>query len=235
MIEDVGLRRAIDASRYPLVRGGVLWILGLALLELVPHGGAISWILSLGVSIAILRSSIEGGKEMPRLDAFLPAGEFLRQFGRGLAATLIVLWPLTIVSLIKFVPDLEFLGGLTLVLFLAMFFFLYFLPAALVSLVRGDSFGEALTPVLLKQLIREGKSSYEPTALLLCIGAFFVMILVAMLNAIPHIGAVLGRAFTIWYQFAFARAFGVIYQQTRRERPEDALAPAPVPGEGTHE
>ena len=59
---------------------------------------------------------------------------------------------------------------------------------------------------------------YQPAALLLCVGGFFLMFVVGILNAIPHVGAVLGRAITIWFQFTFARAFGVIYLLPRAQR-----------------
>ena len=221
---DSGLGLAFESMKYPIVRGGVFWIVGLAILELLPYGGSISWILAMGVSIAIIRSSLWGGQTMPRLDAFLPLREFLALFAKGLGATLFVLWPLTLVYVIKFVPELRFLDGLALPLLLAVFFFLYFLPAALVSLARGDSLTDALTPVLLKQLIREKGATYQPAALLLCVGVFCVVIAVAILNAIPHAGAVLGRAVTIWFQLIFARVFGVLYLLPRAQRVAHRLA-----------
>src|SRR5512140_715871 len=91
----------------PVVRGGILWIVGLALLELLPYSGWISWLLTFAVSIAILRSSMWGGKTMPRLGAFLPAGEFLAFFSRCLAAAAIVVWPFTLILIIKYVPELR--------------------------------------------------------------------------------------------------------------------------------
>jgi Protein of unknown function (DUF4013) len=229
---DPSLALAFEAMRYPIVQGGVFWIVALALSELLPYGGLVSWVLTMGVSIAILRSSLRGGKVMPRLDAFLPAGEFLALFAAGLGATLVILWPFTLIYVIKLVPELDFLGGLAVPLLMAIFVFLYYLPAALVSLVRGDSLGDALTPALLKQLIREHGGTYSSAALLLCFGAFFLMILVAILNAIPHVGSVLARALMNYFQFVFARAFGMLYLLPRAQRVAYGLAggePEPVP------
>lgn len=239
---DPGLDLAFEAIRYPIVSGGMFWIAGLALLELLPYGGTSSWILTMGISIAILKSSLWGGKTMPRLDAFLPVREFLALFGKALGATFAVLWPLTFVYVVKYVPELSFLDGLAIVLFFAIFFFLYFLPAALVSLARGDSLTDALNPVLLKQLVREKGVKYQGAAILLCVGGIILMFVVAILNAIPHAGAVLGRVVTIYFQFVFARVFGVLYLLPRAQRvahglaggepepePEAAPEPEPVP------
>ena len=57
---------AFEAMTYPIVRGGALWIGALALLELLPYGGMISWALTMGVSIAIIKSSLCGSESMPR-------------------------------------------------------------------------------------------------------------------------------------------------------------------------
>ena len=90
--------------------------------------------------------------------------------------------------------------------------------------MRGDGLAEALTPILLKQLVKEKGDEYRSAATVMCVIGFFLMLVVAMLNAIPQAGAVLGRGVTLWFQFAFARAFGVMYLLPRAERVAQSLA-----------
>ncbi|MEO6323062.1 MAG: hypothetical protein ABIT01_14520 [Thermoanaerobaculia bacterium] len=227
--------RPKEVILYPIAHGGVLWILALALLELVPHAGEISSVLTLGVGLAILRSTLRGGERMPRAAQFLPVREFAVFFIKGLGATLAVLWPFTIIQLQKQLPEPILPAALVLVLFLAIFVFLFALPAALIALARGETLAESLTPALLKRLIAERGEKYREAAGVLCIVGFFLMIFVVFLNSIPEVGRVLGRAVANWFVFLFARAFGVLYLLPKAQRIDSVVTleepeePAPAP------
>lgn len=213
------MRRLVHKFRYPTTNRGYFWILGLALLVFVPRANWISWALILALCLAVMRSSMRGQDEMPAPADFRPAGSFGRLWLKGIAVTLAVLWPYTLLVLIAWIPEINFLGSFLIPLYIATFFFLYFLPAALASLVRGEGLGEALTPALLKRSIRAAGEAYRVPALLFSFLSFFVGILLLILEqSVPHVGPLLAQIIRIWCLLVMARSFGLVFLIPRSER-----------------
>lgn len=194
---------------YPFTNRGWVVIAALALVTLVPYGGWFSWTVSILYALWIIQSTMRGEPEMPGLPPLSKLRESLTLWWEGLAASVLIMWPMTLMFLVlaykRLAPDDKMLDWTAGVLPFFAFIFLAFWPASMGLVAAGYGIIGAITPSLIRGVFGP---AYAPALVAVLIGGFFLLILNAVLNSIPHVGGVLGRVVVLWFEFFLARFVG---------------------------
>jgi hypothetical protein len=204
--------RIAPALRYPVSGGELVVVVGLAVLQSLPGISLVVIPLTTIYMLAIIRASSEGKTKMP---AFVETDDIPAMFAvwiRTVAVTVISLWPMLVwFAVWYFMTDrtsphaeARLIVGLIITGLISLVYF----PACLAMIAVWGSVGAALNPVLVARTIRAMGNDYRIAVLAWAVASGLALLIAKLLDALPIVGGVSGRALWIWAQFFGSHLLG---------------------------